>query len=383
MHEHWVQGRRYIYHPITRIDYQGRYDVSWMDSSFVLDLSASRGRLYLDDADTLGREVEVLRENSRISMLFRGLSASGKVRLTAWKEGSNLRGQGVSAEGVSFSFLARYRRALDTLRQGEEVEAAILPTHGGFIHPFAPYGWRDSLPASRSYLVRHATVWTGESAGILENTDVLLVGGKIAAIGKGLLAPVGARIIEGRGKHLTAGIVDEHSHIALYSINEWAGSVSSEVRMRDAINASDVNIYRQLAGGVTSAQLLHGSANPIGGQSALIKFRWGLFPEEMLIKGSAGFIKFALGENVKRSNAPFSWSERFPQTRMGVEQVIADAFVRAKAYGEAVDLYRRGDGDKAEKGFGFGGFVRHFGEENFYHLSFLCYFRGDYVDAFG
>ena len=175
------------------------------------------------------------------------------------------------------------------------------------------------------------------------------MGGKIAGIGKGLLAPADARIIEGRGKHLTAGIVDEHSHIALYSVNEWSESVSAEVRMRDVLNASDVNIYRQLAGGVTSAQLLHGSANPIGGQSALIKFRWGLLPEEMLIKGSVGFIKFALGENVKRSNAPFSWSKRFPQTRMGVEQVIVDAFVRAKAYGESVDLYRRGNGMEPRK----------------------------------
>ena len=128
MHEHWVQGRRYIYHPITRIDYQGRYDVQWMDSSFVLDLAAEKGRLYLDNEDTLGREVEVLRENSRISMLFRGLSARGKARLTAWKEGSNLRGQGVSPEGVSFSFLARYRRALDTLSQGADAKEA----NGGY-----------------------------------------------------------------------------------------------------------------------------------------------------------------------------------------------------------------------------------------------------------
>ena len=139
--------------------------------------------------------------------------------------------------------------------------------------------------------------------------------------------------------HLTPGIVDEHSHIALTGVNEGSQSVTSEVRMKDVVNSEDVNIYRQLAGGVTTAQLLHGSANPIGGQSAIIKLRWGSTPKEMLIKGADEYIKFALGENVKRSRAPSN--ARFPDSRMGVEQVFVDAFNRAKIYSDEWSNYNR------------------------------------------
>src|SRR6202008_866973 len=149
-----------------------------------------------------------------------------------------------------------------------------------------------------------------------------------------------ARIIDGKGKHLTAGIIDEHSHIAISEgVNEGTKASSAEVRIGDVINSEDVNIYRQLAGGVTTAQLLHGSANPIGGQSSLIKLRWGLPPEDMKYEKADGFIKFALGENVKQSN----WGERnnvrFPQSRMGVEQVYFDFFTRAKEYEKAVKAF--------------------------------------------
>ena len=153
--------------------------------------------------------------------------------------------------------------------------------------------------------------------------------GKIAKIGKNLTAP-GAKVLDGTGKHLTTGIIDEHSHIALFSINEIE-TVSSEVRQGDVINSEDVNIYRQLAGGTTTSQLLHGSANCIGGQSAIVKLKWGESPENMKVPQAPEFIKFALGENVKRGNGP-STPDRYPATRMGVEQVFFDAFTRAKEY---------------------------------------------------
>src|SRR5690606_4381898 len=149
--------------------------------------------------------------------------------------------------------------------------------------------------------------------------------GKISAIGKNLAA-VGARVIDGTGKHLSPGIIDEHSHAALSGVNEGSQANTGEVRMEDAIDSEDINIYRQLAGGVVAAQLLHGSANPVGGQSALIKFKWGESPEGMKIKGADGFIKFALGENVKQSNRSAAFTTRYPQTRMGVEQVFVDGF---------------------------------------------------------
>lgn len=181
-------------------------------------------------------------------------------------------------------------------------------------------------------LFKNATVWTNEKEGNLSNTDVLIEGGKIKTIGKNLRSG-NAKVIDATGKHLTAGIVDEHSHIAISrGVNEGTQAVTSEVRIGDVIDSEDINIYRQLAGGVTTSHLLHGSANPIGGQSQLSKLRWGKSPEEMKFGGNDGFIKFALGENVKQSNWGEAARTRFPQTRMGVEQVYVDAFTRAKEY---------------------------------------------------
>ena len=127
--------------------------------------------------------------------------------------------------------------------------------------------------------------------------------------------------------HLTTGIIDEHSHIAISrGVNEGGQTVSAEVSIADVVNPDDINIYRQLAGGVTAAQLLHGSANTIGGQSALVKLKWGFSPDEMLIPNAPKFIKCALGENVKQANWGDFNTVRFPQTRMGVEQVFYDGF---------------------------------------------------------
>jgi imidazolonepropionase-like amidohydrolase len=139
-----------------------------------------------------------------------------------------------------------------------------------------------------------------------------------------------ARVIDGTGKHLTPGIIDEHSHIAVSSINEGGQSVTSEVRIGDNLNPEDINIYRQLSGGVTTSHILHGSANTIGGQTQLIKLRWGANDEGLKFEGADPFIKFALGENVKRTTS--SNNNRFPDTRMGVEEVLMDAFTRATDY---------------------------------------------------
>jgi len=158
----------------------------------------------------------------------------------------------------------------------------------------------------------------------------LVKAGKIVQIGKNI-ADATARVIDGTGKHLTAGLIDEHSHIAASSINEGGQSVTSEVRIADNLNPDDINIYRQLSGGVTSSHILHGSANTIGGQTQLIKLRWGANDDQLKFAGAPGFIKFALGENVKRSSST-QGNQRFPDTRMGVEQVMADAFNRAKIY---------------------------------------------------
>jgi imidazolonepropionase-like amidohydrolase len=184
-------------------------------------------------------------------------------------------------------------------------------------------------PKTTTILIKNVTVWTSEAEGILKNTDILLKDGKIAKIGKDLKERKAIEI-DGTGKHLTAGIVDEHSHIAASAINEGGQNSSAEVTIEDVVDPTDINIYRNISGGTTSIQILHGSANPIGGRSAIIKLKWGENANNMMYSNSPKFIKFALGENVKQSRS--SNGVRFPQTRMGVEQMFIDYFTRAQEY---------------------------------------------------
>ena len=194
----------------------------------------------------------------------------------------------------------------------------------------------------QNLLIKNATVWTSEKEGILKDTDLLIKKGKISKIGKDLKAPKGYLLIDGTGKHVTAGIIDEHSHIAISKgVNEASDAITSEVRIGDVVNPDDINIYRALAGGTTIAQLLHGSANPVGGQAQVIKLRWGKTAEQMKEKRAPGSIKFALGENVKQSNWGDKFTIRYPQTRMGVETIVRDAFTRAQDYKASWKQYKK------------------------------------------
>jgi imidazolonepropionase-like amidohydrolase len=195
-------------------------------------------------------------------------------------------------------------------------------------------------------LIRNATVMT-VTKGTLPATDVLLQGGKITAIGKNLAAPAGAVTIDGTGKYLMPGIIDPHSHMMSDATNEGSLSVTSMVRMQDALNPTAPNIYRALAGGTTMLNILHGSANTIGGQNAVVKLKWGRSAQEMLVPGAMPGIKFALGENVTRKNSNTvivqgqpAAPRRYPTTRMGQEVVLRDAFSRARDYQASWADYR-------------------------------------------
>ena len=190
-------------------------------------------------------------------------------------------------------------------------------------------------------LIRNATVLT-ITHGTLANTDVLLRNGKIAAVGKNLNASPNARVIDATGKFVMPGIIDCHSHSMLDTINEGTLAVTSMVRTQDVLNTTDVDLYRELAGGVTTLNLLHGSANPIGGLNTVVKIKYGRPASEFLFPGAMPGIKFALGENVKRSSSPNlpGVQRRYPNTRMGVEEVIRDAFTRARDYKRTWDEYR-------------------------------------------
>ena len=195
--------------------------------------------------------------------------------------------------------------------------------------------------ATGEVLIKNATVLTA-ARGTLTGTDILIRGGKIQRIGKGLTAGAGAKVIDATGKYVSPGIIDAHSHSMLSAINEGSISVSSMTRTRDMLDPSDIAIYRALAGGVTSALLLHGSANPIGGQSTTVKFKWGKPVEAYPIPDAPLGIKFALGENVKRSNSTVQPGQtaRYPRTRMGTMETIRDAFRRARDYKQAWDDFR-------------------------------------------
>ena len=192
-------------------------------------------------------------------------------------------------------------------------------------------------------LIKGATILT-VTKGTLANADILIRGGKIAAVGPNLRAGANARVIEAAGKYVMPGIIDAHSHAMIDgSVNECTLSVTSMTRVQDVLNPTDVNLYRHLAGGTTALLLLHGSCNAIGGQSTTVKIKYGRPVSDFLIPGAPPGIKFALGENPKRTaftQLPGGPPRRYPSTRMGVEETIRLAFTRARDYKRGWDEYR-------------------------------------------
>jgi imidazolonepropionase-like amidohydrolase len=339
IHQTWVLGRKYEISELNPVDYAGKYDLNVGSKAFKLEISGKPGsqesKLVINDSTSL--KVKLSAKENTVFMSYKEEKADGDVRLSGWVADKGFKGSGQEADGSMISWAAVKTGGLDPKEEKQTEKKADSPSEvGKLMYPFVSYGWTEK-PKPESLLIKNATVWTLEKDGTIQ-ADVLVQNGKIAAVGKGLNAS-GARVVDGTGKHLTPGIIDEHSHVALSGVNEGSQSNTAEVRMYDAVNSEDINIYRQLAGGVTAAQLLHGSANAVGGQSALVKFRWGSAPEEMKIEHADGFIKFALGENVKQANWGDNANIRFPQTRMGVEQVYMDGFTRAREYDAAWKKY--------------------------------------------
>lgn len=332
IYENWIQGQPYVVNDMHAPDLSGRYVLALNGDSYDLEISGKPGRaeakIVVDDTTSIKVNLSV--DEEMVSLSFNPdakAKSGGVISLSGWIDGKHLAGRGQLVDGSWIDWDANYAEDLDAQKSRSRRNDEQDITLGDIVYPFTAYG-NKSIPQAENILIKNATVWTMEADGVLENTDVLLENGKIARIGKNLSAR-GARVVDGTGKHLTPGIIDEHSHIAASSINDRAAN-SSMVRIGDVIDSEDQEIYRALSGGVTAVQILHGSANPIGGQSALIKLRWGKTPEELKIEDADGFIKFALGENVKRTSNESSI--RFPQTRMGVEQVFVDAFQSALDY---------------------------------------------------
>lgn len=329
IHENWVQGKRYEVKAMDEPDYAGNYKLSVGDKSYNMEVSGKAGshKFKIKVTDSLSVDGKVKLEENLITLSFNPVKKGDEtVRLSGWRQGTSWAGKGQATNGSWVDWKADYASALEKKDEKKDNKPAAKPTVGDLMYPFVAFGSKEKIK-QEEILIKNATVWTNEAEGIQQNTDVLLKGGKITAIGKNLTTT--GRTIDGTGKHLTPGIIDEHSHIGAAAIND-AATNSSMVRIGDVVNSEDIGLYRTLSGGVVAVQILHGSANPIGGQSALVKLKWGENPEGLKIKTADGFIKFALGENVKRSGS--NQSIRFPQTRMGVEQVYVDAFTNAIEY---------------------------------------------------
>jgi imidazolonepropionase-like amidohydrolase len=345
--ETWVQGKC---HPQEQADgpkLSGTFDLNLVDAIWTLEVSDEGRKLEAHvrrpgEADSLKVKARIEREGDRIVLSFapRG-NDEGIIRLTGLvhSDGGLWDGQGQRPGGhwFAWSALRKAQRVRSKPARSDSLDVDTTFTRA-LRYPMGGFGW-SVPPQPGTVLLRHATVWTNGPEGILRDTDVLVHAGKIMAVGKGL--DVNASFpgknkpviteVDATGKHITSGIIDEHAHVAISrGVNEATHAITAEVRIGDVIDPDDINLYRSLSGGVTAQQLLHGSTNPIGGQSALIKLRWGHVADSLLIRDAPKHIKFALGENVKQSN--WSSSSRFPQTRMGVEQVYYEAFHRARAY---------------------------------------------------
>ncbi|UZO80871.1 amidohydrolase family protein [Aquimarina sp. ERC-38] len=328
--ENWIQGHKNIITDRNLIDITGKYSLKTDAETYNLEVTGTRIKPTVKvTQDSTKINSKLVYKNNRISLLLTGkdTTQTSFIRFTGLvdKNSKNWNGEAIMPDGSSSSFTA--------IKTGEVEKKKATPTKENYevvpvTYPNMAYGV-EKLPQKETLLFKNATLWTNETEGVLEETDILIKDGKIAKIGKNLNIN-GASVVDATGKHITPGIIDEHSHIAAAAINEAGHNSSAEVTIEDVVTPDDIEIYRNIAGGVTSIQILHGSANPIGGRSAIIKLKWGEDVDQLIYKDTPKFIKFALGENVKQSN--WGGRSRFPQSRMGVEQLYIDYFTRARAY---------------------------------------------------
>ncbi len=332
VYQNWIQGNKYTLKEDGWKDIRGNYTLIINNVSHKLSVKGEAGKPSAEIIETDTTKVDLSIKDKLVLMVINYKKDSANAaRLSGVISEDIWSGTGQTTNGSPISWKAEKAGSqvmgADTVKKKK---SDSLATKNGMVtYPFNGYGFTENQQ-QQNILIINATVWTNEKEGELTNTDVLIKNGKIAAIGKNL-TDAAAKIIDGTGKHLSPGIIDEHSHIASSGgLNECSQSVTSEVRVGDILDPEDIDIYRQLSGGVTCSHILHGSCNTIGGQTQLIKLRWGANAEQMKFARWDPFIKFALGENVKRSYS--SASNRFPDTRMGVEEVLMDAFTRAKDY---------------------------------------------------
>jgi N-acetylglucosamine-6-phosphate deacetylase len=381
--ETWVDGRRYEVATVPLADVRGTWELEFLNAekqpqTVRLTLTGEPGKLSgeLERDDKTGKLLTATLNEAQLGASFKGepFGWDGVVRLSAtvsldpmaehrwlgsivWSDGSQ---SPLTAKRLAEKEKndAQQARPKDDVAKADTDDAAELKEGDAgpkknanakqtslfaVNYPLGDLGRDVPMPPQpKSVLFTNATLWTCGPQGKLQRASLLVQDGKIAAIGDKLDAPADALVIDCQGRQITPGILDCHSHIATDGgVNESGQTISAEVRIGDFINPNDANIYRQLAGGVTTINVMHGSANTIGGQTQVIKLRFGALPEEMKLATAAPGIKFALGENVKQSNAGERFVTRYPQTRMGVEQLVLDAFRAAQHYQRAWNAWRQ------------------------------------------
>ncbi|MCC6242934.1 MAG: amidohydrolase family protein [Gemmatimonadaceae bacterium] len=342
----WVQGTRYGVTRPPQVDPRGTWSIASSDEfgfKAVLRLEGPLNRI----RGTIEREgrrainlanARVIAETGRLEVTFPGeqLGYEGTILMSGSVRGEEFFGWTSLPNGSDPAFTGTRTETFDGAARGtiaQKVPQIDLP----WVRPMMEYGRATQPVQPAAVIVRNATVWTSGPQGRLQNADLLVRAGKVVQVGTKLTAPAGAVEIDGTGKHVTPGLIDPHTHTNLSAVNESGFAIVPEVQMGDVLTHNSIWLYRQLAGGLTAQMAKHGSANPIGGENVFIKSRWGSLPEDLKIAGAPRTVKFALGENPKRSPT------RYPNTRMGVQEIIRDHFLAARDYEKA---WKRWETDK-------------------------------------
>jgi imidazolonepropionase-like amidohydrolase len=332
----WVQGARYGVTRPPQVDPRGTWTIASDDAGTFKTatlrlegpLNRIRGTIEVGSRKPVTiTTVRVTAETGRLEATFNGepLGLEGSVLLTGSVRDTSFYGWMSLPNGTDATYTGARTEAFEGPARGTvavKVPTIDLP----LVRPAMEFGRAAPPEQPATVVVRNATVWTQGPQGRLENADLLVQRGKIVRVGQKLTAPAGAVEIDATGKHVTPGLIDPHTHGGVSSVNESGFAIVPEVQMGDVITHNNVWFYRQLAGGLTTTMIKHGSANPIGGENVIVKLRWGSLPDAYRMENAPRTVKFALGENPKRS------PNRYPNTRMGVQEIIRDHFLAARDY---------------------------------------------------
>lgn len=331
----WVQGTRYGVTRAPQIDPRGTWNITTDDAAgFAATLRIEgpinrvRGTIELANRRPVNlASARVIAETGRLEVTFNGepLGYQGSILLTGSVRGEEFYGWMSLPNGADPAYKGTRTEAYEGPARGT-VAARVPAIELPWLRPSMEFGRAAPPEQPAVVVVRNATVWTQGPQGRVENADLLVRAGKVVQVGQRLSAPRGAVEIDATGKHVTPGLIDPHTHTGVSAVNESGFAIVPEVQMGDVLTHNNIWMYRQLAGGLTTQMIKHGSANPIGGENVFVKNRWGSLPDQLRLENAPRTVKFALGENPKRN------PNRYPNTRMGVQEIIRDHFLAARDY---------------------------------------------------